>query len=156
VHVTPLRWTGRALELLDQRLLPTEEKWVSCSDAASVANAIRDMIVRGAPAIGVAAAYGMAMAKLRGDDLREAAERLRKARPTAVNLSWAVDRMLRATDMVAEAEAIHRQDLEANMRMGQYGAELLGERATVLTHCNAGALATAGYGSALGVIRAAV
>lgn len=129
---------------------------MTCADARSVATAIRDMIVRGAPAIGVSAAYGLAMAKLRGDDVREAAEILRKARPTAVNLSWAIDRMLRATDLVAEAEAIHREDVEANMRMGRHGAELLGQRATVLTHCNAGALATAGYGTALGVIRAAV
>lgn len=129
---------------------------MTCADARSVATAIRDMIVRGAPAIGVSAAYGLAMAKLRGDDVREAAEVLRKARPTAVNLSWAIDRMLHATDLVAEAEAIHREDVEGNMRMGRHGAELLGQRATILTHCNAGALATAGYGTALGVIRAAV
>ncbi len=156
VHVTPLRWTGDSLELLDQRLLPNEEKWVSCRDVRSVASAIRDMIIRGAPAIGVAAAYGVALAKLRGEDVREAAQMLRKTRPTAVNLSWAIDRMLRASDPVAEAEAIHREDLEGNMRIGRYGAELLGARATVLTHCNAGALATAGYGTALGVIRAAI
>ncbi len=114
------------------------------------------MVVRGAPAIGVSAAYGMAMAAKQGEDLQEAARVLKAARPTAVNLSWAVDRMLRANGELAEAEAIHREDLEACMRMGRYGAELLGERATVLTHCNAGALATAGYGTALGVIRAAV
>ena len=156
MHVVPLRWTGRALELLDQRALPVEETWVTCTDAASVAAAIREMVVRGAPAIGVSAAYGLAMAKMRGDDVAAAAELLRKTRPTAVNLSWAIDRMLRASDFVAEAEAIHREDLEANIRMGQFGAELLGASATVLTHCNAGALATSGYGTALGVIRAAV
>ena len=128
-----------------------------CRDAASVAAAIRDMVVRGAPAIGVAAAFGVALAKLRGDDVRKAAELLRASRPTAVNLAWAIDRMLRAKgDLVAEAESILREDVEANMRIGRYGAELLGERVTVLTHCNAGALATAGYGTALGVIRAAV
>jgi methylthioribose-1-phosphate isomerase len=104
------------------------------------------------PAIGVAAAYGMAMAT----DLSAAAEELKAARPTAVNLAWAVDRMLRADGSTAEAEAIHREDLEANMRIGRHGAELLGQQATVLTHCNAGALATAGYGTALGVIRAAI
>jgi methylthioribose-1-phosphate isomerase len=157
VHVTPLRWLGDRLELLDQRLLPAEETWVVCRDAPSVAAAIRDMIVRGAPAIGVAAAFGMALAKLRGDDVRQAAELLRAARPTAVNLAWAVERMLRAKgNLTAEAEAILREDVEANVRIGRFGAELLGERATVLTHCNAGALATGGYGTALGVIRAAV
>ena len=114
------------------------------------------MVVRGAPAIGVAAAYGMAMAKTAGQDLQEAATVLKASRPTAVNLAWAVDRMLRAGGEVAEAERIHAEDVEANMRMGRHGAELLGAKATVLTHCNAGALATAGYGTALGVIRAAI
>jgi len=152
VHVTPLLWDGHVLSLLDQRLLPREEKWVECRTPSEVADAIRTMVVRGAPAIGVAAAYGMAMA----GDLAAAAAELKAARPTAVNLAWAVDRMLRANGSVAEAEAIHREDVEANMRMGRYGAALLGSTATVLTHCNAGALATAGYGTALGVIRAAI
>jgi methylthioribose-1-phosphate isomerase len=154
VHVTPLQWDGDGpvLSLLDQRLLPREEKWIECRTPSAVAEAIRTMVVRGAPAIGVAAAYGMAMA----DELESAARELKAARPTAVNLAWAVDRMLRAGGAVSEAEAIHREDVEANMRMGRYGAALLGERATVLTHCNAGALATAGYGTALGVIRAAI
>lgn len=158
MHVTPLRWTGSTLELLDQRLLPETEKWIEYRDAASVATAIRDMVVRGAPAIGVTAAFGMAMAAQRGDDLRAAADLLKASRPTAVNLAWAVDRMLRVPpkSMAAEAEAIHREDVEANMRIGRYGAELLRDGATVLTHCNAGALATGGYGTALGVIRAAV
>ncbi len=115
------------------------------------------MVVRGAPAIGVAAAFGMAIAAQRGDDLQKAADELRSARPTAVNLAWAVDRMLAAKgDLAAEAERMFTEDVEGNMRLGRYGAELLGEQATVLTHCNAGALATAGYGTALGVIRAAV
>jgi methylthioribose-1-phosphate isomerase len=164
VHVTPLRWTGHSLELLDQRLLPGEEKWVECRTAESVASAIRDMVVRGAPAIGVAAAFGVALAALGGHNVRAAGEVLRASRPTAVNLGWAIDRMLRvarssgpgAQTLVAEAEAILREDVEANMRMGRFGAELLGSTATVLTHCNAGALATGGYGTALGVIRAAV
>ncbi len=154
--VTPLSWHGDVLSLLDQRLLPREEKWIECRTASEVAGAIRTMVVRGAPAIGVSAAYGMAMAAMQVEDLHEAARALKAARPTAVNLAWAVDRMLRANGAVSEAEQIHREDLEACMRMGRYGAELLGERATVLTHCNAGALATAGYGTALGVIRAAV
>src|SRR5213593_4183873 len=94
-HVTPIRWRGDALELLDQRRLPREVVWVTCRDAHEVAVAIRDMVVRGAPAIGVAAAFGIALAALRGDDVPAAAEELRKARPTAVNLMWAVDRMMR-------------------------------------------------------------
>ena len=154
--VTPLRWDGRALSLLDQRLLPREEKWVEYRSAGAVAAAIGTMVVRGAPAIGVAAAYGMAMAAQSGDDLQEAARVLKAARPTAVNLAWAVDRMSRAGGAVSEAEAIHAEDLESCKRIGRYGAELLGTSATVLTHCNAGALATAGYGTALGVIRAAI
>jgi methylthioribose-1-phosphate isomerase len=156
MNVEPIRWRGDALELLDQRRLPREMVYVTCRDAHEVARAIHDMLVRGAPAIGVAAAYGMALAAMRGDDLRITAEELRAARPTAVNLGWAVERMLRARGDVAEAEAIFREDLDANHRIGRFGAELLGARATVLTHCNAGALATAGYGTALGVIRAAV
>ncbi len=115
------------------------------------------MVVRGAPAIGVSAAFGMAMAAAGGDDLQRAAAELKQARPTAVNLAWAVDRMLRTSgDLTAEAERILTEDLEGNRAMGRFGAQLLGQDATVLTHCNAGALATAGYGTALGVIRAAV
>ena len=129
---------------------------MACRTAAEVAEAIQTMVVRGAPAIGVTAAYGMAMAAQQGADIQEAARVLKASRPTAVNLAWAVDRMLRAHDFVAEAEAIEREDVEACKRLGAYGAELLGAKATVLTHCNAGALATAGYGTALGVIRAAV
>ncbi|HEX2123880.1 MAG TPA: S-methyl-5-thioribose-1-phosphate isomerase [Thermoanaerobaculia bacterium] len=185
MHVTPLRWDGDALFLLDQRLLPRQEVWVPCRTATEVAAAIRTMLVRGAPAIGVAAAFGMAIAAQRGENLDAAAAELKRARPTAVNLAWAVDRMLAkchpersegsstaregrsfgvfapqddtlARELAAEAEAINREDVESCMRIGRFGAELLGERATVLTHCNAGALATAGYGTALGVIRAAV
>ena len=161
VNVTPLRWTGAALELLDQRLLPLEERWVECRDPGSVATAIRDMIIRGAPAIGVAAAFGMALAALRRENLDAAAAILKSSRPTAVNLAWAVDRMSRLGPVspdqyVAEAEAILAADVEANMRIGRYGAELLGQNVTLLTHCNAGALATGGYGTALGVVRAAV
>ncbi len=130
--------------------------YVTCRTSHEVADAIKHMIVRGAPAIGVAAAFGMALAKLRGDDLQFAAIELKQARPTAVNLAWAVDRMVNAKGATSEAEAILREDVEANRRIGRFGAELLGARATVLTHCNAGALATAGYGTALGVIRSAV
>ena len=160
VHVTPLSWDGHTLSLLDQRLLPREETWIACRTASEVAIAIRTMVVRGAPAIGVSAAYGMAMAAARGDDLAAAAAELKEARPTAVNLAWAVDLLLEcggdAARMRAEAERIHRDDVENNQRMGRFGAELLGPSSTILTHCNAGALATAGYGTALGVIRAAI
>lgn len=136
-----------------------------CRSAADVAAGIRDMVVRGAPAIGIAAAYGMALAAQRGENLDEAAAVLEASRPTAVNLAWAVQRMLAvrpqtsapgAQAYVAEAEEILRQDVEANMAIGRHGAALLGDRVTLLTHCNAGALATGGYGTALGVVRAAV
>ncbi|HVR37571.1 MAG TPA: S-methyl-5-thioribose-1-phosphate isomerase, partial [Thermoanaerobaculia bacterium] len=153
VHVTPLKWTGDALLLLDQRLLPREVVWVECRDAASVAEAIRTMVVRGAPAIGVSAAYGIALAAMRGDDINAAATLLKAARPTAVNLAWAVDRMtangqrLTANESIEEAQRIHEEDLQGNRRLGRYGAELLGQNSTILTHCNAGALATAGYGT---------
>ncbi len=157
MSVEPIRWHDNELQLLDQRKLPREVVWVRCRDAHEVAVAIRDMVVRGAPAIGVAAAFGIALAALRGDDVRAAAEELRKARPTAVNLMWAVDRMMSAKgDLLAEAQRMFAEDVEANRRIGRFGAALLGEKTTVLTHCNAGALATAGYGTALGVVRAAV
>ncbi|HEX7831891.1 MAG TPA: S-methyl-5-thioribose-1-phosphate isomerase [Thermoanaerobaculia bacterium] len=157
MHVTPLQWDGDVLRLLDQRLLPREEKWIECRTADEVAEAIRTMVVRGAPAIGVSAAFGMAMAAKGGDDVNRAAAVLKSSRPTAVNLAWAVDRMLaHSGDWTAEAERINTEDVASNMRLGAFGAALLGEQATVLTHCNAGALATAGYGTALGVIRAAV
>ena len=156
--VTPLRWDGNSLFLLDQRLLPREEKWVEYTTASGVAEAIKTMVVRGAPAIGVAAAFGMALAAKGGEDLDQAAEILKASRPTAVNLAWAVDRMLsrRDGDLLAEAEVINREDLASCMAIGRHGATLLGATSTVLTHCNAGALATAGYGTALGVIRAAI
>lgn len=158
--LSPLEWQDGVLSLLDQRLLPHQEVWIECRTAGEVAGAIRTMVVRGAPAIGVSAAYGMALAARTGDDLAAAGARLKASRPTAVNLAWAVDRMLAhggdAAEMAAEAGRICREDVEACMRMGRYGAELLGANTTVLTHCNAGALATAGYGTALGVIRAAV
>ena len=174
MSVEPIRWTGEKLQLLDQRRLPREVVYADCSTAHEVAAAIRDMVVRGAPAIGVAAAFGMAMAARSGENLQQAADELRSARPTAVNLAWAVDRMWRrgtlacpedmndqdrrqclSSTLVVEAQRMFDEDVEANRRIGRYGAELLGEQATVLTHCNAGALATAGYGTALGVIRAA-
>jgi methylthioribose-1-phosphate isomerase len=157
VHVTPLRWDGNVLHLLDQRLLPLQEVWLPCGTASQVAEAIRTMVVRGAPAIGVSAAFGMAMAARAGEDLADTAAELKRSRPTAVNLAWAVDRMLaHRGDLTAEAVRILEEDVAANRAMGRHGAALLGSSSTVLTHCNAGALATGGYGTALGVIRAAV
>ena len=156
MSVEPIKWRGDHLELLNQLLLPRKVEYVRCSTAHEVAEAIKSMVVRGAPAIGVAAAFGLAMAEQHGEDTRAAASELRATRPTAVNLAWAIDRMSRAGNTVDEAEKIFREDLEANRRIGRFGAELLGSKATVLTHCNAGALATAGYGTALGVIRAAI
>ena len=152
------------VRVLDQRRLPADEVWLELSTADEVARAIQDLAVRGAPAIGVAAAYGLAVEARRGADparLREAAEQLVHARPTAVNLAWAVRRMSRriglgAAELLAEAHAIRDEDEAACRRIGALGAPLLPPRAKVLTHCNAGALATAGYGTALGVVRAAV
>jgi methylthioribose-1-phosphate isomerase len=151
------------VRLLDQRLLPEREEWLSLDSPEKVTGAIRSLAVRGAPAIGVAAAYGLALAARRGAHagrLREVADMLVKARPTAVNLAWAVRRMLRRAGlgpvaMLAEAHDIRDEDEAACRRIGQLGAPLLPPEAHVLTHCNAGALATAGYGTALGIVRAA-
>ena len=141
--------------LLDQRRLPDEEVEVECRSAEEVANAIRTMVVRGAPAIGVAAAYGYALAAANGEDLDEAAEVLVSARPTAVNLPWAVAQMRQADgDLAERARAIHRLEVERCRRMGDHAAGLLREGSTPLTHCNAGGLATGGYGSALGALKA--
>ena len=149
--VQPIRWKGDRLELLDQRLLPEKTVYITCRTAAEVAAAIRDMVVRGAPAIGCSAAFGVVLSKGSAD----AYEVLAKSRPTAVNLFWALERMKKAKDLEAEAVAIYEEDLAANRAMGKLGAELIPEGARVMTHCNTGALATAGYGTALGVIRSA-
>ena len=150
MKVEPIRWKGDRLELLDQRLLPEKTEYVICRTAAEVAQSIRDMVVRGAPAIGCAAAFGVVL----GQGKKEAFELLAKSRPTAVNLFWALERMRKAKDLEAEAQAIFEEDLAANQAMGKLGAVLIPEHARVMTHCNTGALATAGYGTALGVIRA--
>jgi methylthioribose-1-phosphate isomerase len=155
-------WQGDSLRLLDQRRLPFEETYLDCLAAADVVQAIRDLAVRGAPAIGIAAAWGVVLAA-QADlaSLDAAIAKLRAARPTAVNLMWALDRMAgvspRTVDALArEAQAIQDEDLAANRHMGALGAQLLGRDVGVLTHCNTGSLATAGYGTALGVIRAGV
>jgi methylthioribose-1-phosphate isomerase len=149
--VEPIRWRGDALELLDQRELPEKTVYVTCRTADDVARAIRDMVVRGAPAIGCAAAFGIVLSQ----GSRQAFEVLAKSRPTAVNLFWALDRMKDSANLEAEAKAIFDEDIAANRAMGKLGAGLIPDRARVMTHCNAGALATAGYGTALGVIRSA-
>jgi len=148
-------WTGKALKLLDQRLLPHKTVWRVCRTWQDVTRDIRDMVVRGAPAIGCTAAYGVVLAE-RKKMLPKAFEGLLKARPTAVNLRWALDRMRRVWEqggnLEREAIAIEKEDREANRRMGQWGAELVGSNATLLTHCNTGSLATAGLGTAFGVL----
>lgn len=166
------------VRLIDQTLLPLEQRWVECTTYDEVAEAIRTMKVRGAPAIGVTAAYGMALGAIGypGSDsdgfevhMRKVAERLAKTRPTAVNLFWAIERTLGVAleasrdgvdaarrALMETADRMAKEDVEANRRMGAFGAELLPDKCTILTHCNAGALATVDYGTALGVIRAAV
>ncbi|MFT0867439.1 S-methyl-5-thioribose-1-phosphate isomerase [Pseudomonas sp. CAM1A] len=176
--VTGIEWRDGVLHLLDQRLLPLEQCWLACTEAAEVAEAISDMAVRGAPAIGICAAYGLVLALRRrlaeGDSWEESLEEdfmmLGEARPTPANLFWALNRMrerlqrLRPDEdvlkvMEAEAVAIHQSDREANLTMAQFGVEQIrrhqGSEQALLTHGNAGALATGGFGTALGVIRAA-
>ncbi len=171
----PLYREGSVLRLLDQRLLPAHEVWLTLSKPAEIAIAIRDLAVRGAPAIGVAAAYGASFSMRSGattppaERFETASRLLAATRPTAVNLFAALERMDRRfrgvatvppekieTALVAEADAIAAEDIEACRSIGRYGAELLATGSLVMTHCNAGALATAGYGTALGVIRGAV
>jgi methylthioribose-1-phosphate isomerase len=178
--IKTVEWTDDGVRMIDQRRLPNVEEYPLFRTYEEVAEAIRAMVVRGAPAIGVAAAMGVALgvrdcgaASLGELQTKFAAivDTMAATRPTAVNLFWALDRMKKtfqdacaaggplpsiAARLVQEAQAIHREDIESNMRMGQFGAELLPSSGTILTHCNAGALATAGYGTALGVIRAAV
>lgn len=148
------------LSLIDQRKLPTEEVYIELSDLESVARSIETMVVRGAPAIGVTAAYGIVIAAYTNVDLQEAHDRLARTRPTAVNLFWALERMKKCwtqssdfKTLEAEANAIYEEDVAACRSMGEHGAALIEDGATILTHCNAGALATSEYGTALSVIR---
>lgn len=178
--IIPVEWTDEGVRMLDQRLLPTEEKWLMLKTFTDVADGIRDMVIRGAPAIGVSCAYGIALGAKNFvgtniDDLEEEIEYIgdvmSKTRPTAVNLFWAIDRMKRTFQkakeegktvseikqiLIDEAKAIHDEDIESQRLIARYGGELLEDGANVLTHCNAGALATGGvWGTALGVIRGA-
>jgi methylthioribose-1-phosphate isomerase len=177
-QVETLRWRDGTLEMIDQRLLPLRFEYRVCRTASEVADAIRTMVVRGAPAIGVAAGYGVALDVIHAASGARASQvaafdrafdELSASRPTAVNLAWALNRqrqlLLRlreredadlGTALLQEAHAILREDIEANQAMGRHGATLIADGARILTHCNAGALATAGHGTALGVIRSAV
>ncbi|MBA2334403.1 MAG: S-methyl-5-thioribose-1-phosphate isomerase [Blastocatellia bacterium] len=179
--IIPVKWTDEGVNMLDQRLLPTEEKWLMLKTYNDVAAGIRDMVVRGAPAIGVSAAYGVALGAKQfvgtnvvdlEDELDYVCEVLGKTRPTAVNLFWAIDRMKRTfhkakaegrsiseikQTLLQDAKDIHEEDIESQRLIAQFGGELIEDNSTVLTHCNAGALATGGvWGTALGVIRGAV
>lgn len=181
LNIIPVKWTDEAVEMLDQRLLPTEEKWLKLHTANDVAIGIRDMAVRGAPAIGVSAAYGVALGAKNfvgtsvpdlEDELEFVTDVLGKTRPTAVNLFWALEKMKvtfqTARDegksvgeikeiLKAAAIAIHDDDIEAQRKIAEFGGSLIENNSTVLTHCNAGALATGGvWGTALGVVRGAV
>jgi len=170
-----IHWDKDKVVMIDQRKLPTEEVYVECHDYNQVAEAIEKMLIRGAPAIGVAAAFGVALGILKvekPDELEKEfnliCQRLKKTRPTARNLFWALDRMkatfegnrnldlpLLQERLIEEAQAIEREDYEANEKIGSWGKQLIKDGDSVLTHCNAGALATAGYGTALGIIRSA-
>lgn len=175
VSIEPISWHDGRVRLLDQTRLPVEEVWLEIGDERDLADAIKQMRVRGAPLIGITAAYGVVLAAARitaADmpgfltELDQAIEMLGATRPTAVNLFWALRRMRAVargaatadearSRLLAEARAIHEEDVAGNRMMGRIGADLIADGATVLTHCNAGALATGGYGTALGVIRAA-
>lgn len=179
--IIPVKWSDEGVEMLDQRLLPTEEKWLTLKTYAEVADGITDMVVRGAPAIGVSAAYGIALGAKNfvgtnmtdfEDELEYICQTLGKTRPTAVNLFWAIARMKRTFQkakeegksiseikqvLIEDAKAIHEEDIESQRLIAKFGGELLDDNSTVLTHCNAGALATGGvWGTALGVVRGAV
>ncbi|MCL4812284.1 MAG: S-methyl-5-thioribose-1-phosphate isomerase [Vicinamibacteraceae bacterium] len=175
-----IAWQDDAIVMVDQRKLPRDEVYVTCRTANDVARAIKTMVIRGAPAIGVAAAMGIAMAMQRNGargtkqfttDFQRTCDLMAGTRPTAVNLFWAIDRMKRAfaeeahagasvaeiqQRLVREAQAIHDEDVESCRAIGRHGAALVPDEARILTHCNAGALATAGYGTALGVVRGAI
>jgi methylthioribose-1-phosphate isomerase len=167
--VETIEWTPGGVVMIDQRVLPRQQVFVTCRTYQEVAEAIKTMVIRGAPAIGVAAAMGVALGVQQNADFETVCNTLAATRPTAVNLFWAIDRMRRlktslageshaavASRMVEEAQQVRQEDVALCMAIGRHGAALVPDGKTVLTHCNAGALATAGYGTALGVIRAAV
>jgi len=155
-----LYWKDNHLFILDQTKLPAEVTYFECETYQDVIHTIKTLMVRGAPAIGVAAAFGMALAELAGEDLEKVAEEIKAARPTAVNLFWAVDRILEVKSAgrsaLDEALLMFDEDIQTNKALGRNGAQVIDDGDTILTHCNAGALACVDYGTALGVIRAAV
>ena len=175
--VPTIEWRGKTVRMIDQRKIPNKIEWYICRGYKDVIKGIETMVIRGAPAIGVAAAMGLAMgaASIRAksldafrDHFKDMADDMSKARPTAVNLKWAVERMSRLVeegsagsveaikkDLRQESEKILAEDIEINKRIGRHGKRLVPKKATILTHCNAGSLATGGYGTALGVVRAA-
>ena len=150
-----IEWRDGVVRMIDQRRLPVELTYVEAKTVDDLCQAIRELVIRGAPALGVAGAMGVALAVSHGDDAPEAGRRLVATRPTAVNLRWGVERALAAADPVAEAAAMAAEDVDRNRRLGMAGIELVPMGARVMTHCNAGSLACVGYGTALGVIRAA-
>jgi len=167
--IETIRWTGEGVVMIDQTRLPAEESYVTCKTYLEVADAIRTMVIRGAPAIGVAAAMGVALGVAQGAQFETICAELASTRPTAVNLFWGIERMKRLYSsirhlpldqirdrLITEAKLVREEDIEINRAIGRHGAPLVPDGRTVLTHCNAGALATAGYGTALGVVRAAV
>ncbi len=155
----PIIWDDdkKELILIDQRKLPNKLEYFICKTYEDVAYAIKDMVVRGAPAIGISGAYGLALAEIKGDNIYKAYEVLKNTRPTAVNLFWALDRCLNAykegKSILDEAKKIHEEDIETCKKIGMIGEKLIEDEDTILTHCNAGALATSAYGTALSVIR---
>lgn len=158
MSIEPIHFDGERLLLLDQRALPHATEHVVCATASDVAGAIRDMVVRGAPAIAIAAAWGLVLEARRGGDLAAARALLQASRPTAVNLRWALTRtaaLHTVDELTAEATAIQAEDLDTNRRIGDHGANLLPDHPRVYHHCNTGALATGGWGTALGIVRSA-
>jgi len=175
--IPTIKWDNHFISLIDQRKLPGKKEWLVCRTLQDVITAIKEMAIRGAPAIGVAASMGLALGsqtittenyKIFRRNFFEMARQMKSARPTAVNLRWAVEKMIRVVEMMKhsavkeikgalrkESQVILERDIEINQKIGQNGLRLIPDNATILTHCNAGALATGGYGTALGVIRAA-
>ena len=150
-----MEWKDNKLILIDQTKLPDEVTFFTCNSYKDVIIAIKTMVVRGAPAIGVAAAFGMVLAHLKDENLEIVAEEIKSSRPTAINLFWAVDRVLTSNDPVQEALTMYKEDIETNLAIGRHGSEIINDGDTILTHCNAGALACVDYGTALGVVRSA-
>lgn len=150
-----MEWKDNKLILIDQTKLPDKLTYFSCETYEDVILAIKTMVVRGAPAIGVAAAFGMVLGEIAGENPKKIAREIKASRPTAVNLFWAVNRVLASDNFLKEALTMYKEDIETNLAIGRFGAEIILDGDTILTHCNAGALACVDYGTALGVVRSA-